>query len=47
MGPDTIVVRTVLLNGAKQLKPSAEIYGKAKFGWEPEIATTFETLPPS
>lgn len=47
MGPDTIVVRTVLLNDGKSFKPSAEIFGKAKMAWEPESAKTFETLPPS
>jgi len=49
MGEDTIVLRTGLLaegiNGT--LKPAAEIYGKARLGWAPEVAQTFETLPPS
>jgi hypothetical protein len=40
MGPDTIVLRTIL-------KPAAEIYGKARFGWEKEVAQTFDTMPPS
>lgn len=44
---DKIVVRTVLLNGGKEFKPSAEIFGKAKMSWEPEVAKTFEMLPPS
>ena len=47
MGPDTIVVRTILLDGGKGLDVGAEIYGKAKLSWEKEIATTFDTLPPS
>lgn len=45
MGPDTIVLRTGLLT--TQFEPKAEIYGKARFGWEKEVAQTFETLPPS
>ncbi|KAL9090944.1 MAG: hypothetical protein Q9159_001687 [Coniocarpon cinnabarinum] len=47
MGPDTIVIRTILLQGGKDFSPSAEIFGKAKMKWEPESAKTFETLPPS
>jgi len=48
MGPDTIIARTVLLGEAGQkFQPGAEIYGKAKMPWEKEVATTFETLPPS
>ena len=47
MGPDTIVVRTVLLDNGTKFKPSAEIYGKAKMSWEPEVAKTFDMLPPS
>jgi len=46
MGPK-VVVRTVLLDGGKDWKPHAEIYGKAKMNWEKEVAHTFETLPPS
>ena len=46
MGDDKYILRTVLLDKASELKPAAEIYGKAKFGWEPEIAQTFEVLPP-
>ena len=41
-----VVVRTILLDGAKSWKPAAEIYGKAKLAWEPEVAQTFELLPP-
>lgn len=44
---DKIVVRTVLLDGGKDFKPAAEIFGKAKMSWEPEVAKTFDTLPPS
>lgn len=47
MGPDTIVVRTVLLEGGKDFKPQAEIFGKGKMAWEPESAQTFDTMPPS
>ena len=48
MGPDTVIARTILLpEGRKNFGVGAEIYGKAKLGWEKEIAQTFETLPPS
>ncbi|CAI6334691.1 unnamed protein product [Periconia digitata] len=49
MGDDTIVLRTGLLKEGLDgtLKPAAEIYGKARLGWEKEVANTFETLPPS
>lgn len=47
MGPDTIILRTVLVDGGKDFRPLAEIYGKAKMAWEPESAQTFETMPPS
>lgn len=46
MGPDTIVVRTSLLDQGSSFTPGAEIYGKAKMPWEKEVAQTFETLPP-
>lgn len=50
LGDDKIVLRTILLDqgglGAG-FKPAAEIYGKARFGWEKEVAQTFETMPPS
>jgi len=46
MGPDTIVVRTILLDGGMKFKPAAEIFGKAKMPWEPQVAETHETLPP-
>ena len=48
MGPDTIIARTALLQEGREKFPvGAEIYGKAKLSWEKEIATTFDTLPPS
>ncbi|OQO14238.1 hypothetical protein B0A48_01114 [Cryoendolithus antarcticus] len=48
MGPDTIIARTgVPAEARKSFPVGAEIYGKAKLSWEPEIAQTFETLPPS
>jgi len=46
MGPDTIVVRTSLLDQGNQFTPGAEIYGKVRMPWEKEVAKTFETLPP-
>lgn len=48
MGPDKIVIRTGMFpQGLKEFKPAAEIFGKAKLAWEPEIAQTFDTMPPS
>jgi len=48
MGPDSIVLRTGLLDrGIKEFQPVAEIFGKAKLPWEKEVATTFDTMPPS
>ncbi|KAI9728504.1 MAG: hypothetical protein M1834_007642 [Cirrosporium novae-zelandiae] len=47
MGPDTYIARTLMVDGGDQLKPSAEIFGKARLTWLPEVAKTFETVPPS
>ncbi|EHK96206.1 hypothetical protein M7I_8114 [Glarea lozoyensis 74030] len=44
---DKVVVRTGLLESAAKMKPAAEIYGKARYGWEKEVAQTFDTMPPS
>jgi len=44
---DNIVVRTILLDSGKSLKPGAEIFGKARLLWEKEVAQTFDTMPPS
>ncbi|KAL8795850.1 MAG: hypothetical protein Q9195_001730 [Heterodermia aff. obscurata] len=44
---DNIVVRTGLLQGTKGFKAAAEIYGKDRLGWQPEVAHTFEGPPPS
>ena len=46
-GPDTIVLRTVLLEKGKAFEPAAEIYGKERLTWVKEVATTFDVLPPS
>lgn len=46
MGPETIVVRTALLDQGSSFTPAAEIYGKVRLPWEKEVAHTFETLPP-
>jgi len=43
---DKYILRTVLLPKLKNNPVHAEIFGKAKMTWEPEIATTFDTLPP-
>ena len=48
LGDDKIVLRTVLLDGpGAGFKPAAEIFGKARFAWEKEVAETFEVMPPS
>jgi len=47
LGPDTIILRTSLLDKSRDLPVAAEIFGKRKFGWEKEVAETFETMPPS
>jgi len=44
---DKIVVRTSLLQGSKNFKVAAEIFGKDRFTWQPEVAHTFEGPPPS
>ena len=46
MGPDKIIVRTVLLEGGKSFTPHAEIYGKARLPWQKEITQTFDLMPP-
>jgi len=43
---DKYVIRTILLDEGKDLKPAAEIWGKARLAWQPEVATTFALLPP-
>ena len=45
MGPDSIVARTILLEGGKDFEVSAEIFGKDKLGWEKEVATTYKVMP--
>jgi hypothetical protein len=49
MGDDKIVLRTGLLKEGIDgtIKPAAEIFGKAKLGWLPKVAETYDTLPPS
>jgi hypothetical protein len=44
---DKIICRTILLKGGENFQPAAEIYGKAKLKWVPEVAVTFDVLPPS
>jgi hypothetical protein len=46
MGPDKIILRTVLLQKGMDFDPAAEIYGKDKMKWEKEVAHTFEVVPP-
>jgi len=43
---DKYVIRTILLDDGAKYKPAAEIWGKARLPWQPEVATTFELLPP-
>ncbi len=43
---DKYVVRTSLLKGGKDMKPVAEVYGKDRAEWMPEVAQTFEQGPP-
>jgi len=43
---DKLIARTILLDNGKDLKPGAEIFGKARLPWEVEVAQTFETTPP-
>lgn len=49
MGPDKLVVRTVFLEGHREFKVPAELYGKDRFSWQKEVdgAHTFEEAPPS
>ncbi|KAN0112792.1 Mss4-like protein [Hyaloscypha variabilis] len=44
---DKIVVRIILLDQGKSLKPSAEVFGKDRLPWEIEVAQTFQVMPPS
>lgn len=45
--PDKIILRTALLSKGKEFEPHAEVYGKDRLSWEKEVATTFDTMPPS
>lgn len=42
---DKIVIRTALLDGGKGFKVAAEIFGKDRLGWQPELAKTFPGPP--
>ena len=44
---DKVVIHTGLLEGGKDFKPSAEIYGVVRYPWVAEVAKTFDTVPPS
>ncbi|KAL8918683.1 MAG: hypothetical protein Q9208_007244 [Pyrenodesmia sp. 3 TL-2023] len=44
---DKYVVRTGMLEGAKDWKVALEIFGKDRLGWAPEVAKTVEGPPPS
>jgi len=47
MGPDTIVLRTALLDGAKDFPVAAEIFCKDMYKWESKIASATFDGPPS
>jgi hypothetical protein len=47
MGPDTIILRTILLEKSKDFGAAAEVYGKDRLAWEKEVAHTFDVMPPS
>ncbi|KAK3170145.1 hypothetical protein OEA41_009531 [Lepraria neglecta] len=44
LGPK-IVVRTGLLQGSKKFPVAAEIFGKDRLSWQPELAKTFSGPP--
>ena len=46
--PDMVIARTGLIDPSGQagFKPAAEVYGKDRYKWEPEIAQTYEVMPP-
>ena len=47
LGDDKIVLRTGLLGkGIKEFKPAAEIFCKDRLGWEKEVASSFDVMPP-
>ncbi|KAF2095428.1 hypothetical protein NA57DRAFT_44429 [Rhizodiscina lignyota] len=50
LGPDTIVLRTGLLDGAKDFPVAAEIFCKDMYKWESKVApagASFDITPPS
>ena len=42
---DKIVIRTGLLEGSKKFPVAAEIFGKDRLSWQPELAKTFSGPP--
>ncbi|KAF2422088.1 hypothetical protein EJ08DRAFT_487322 [Tothia fuscella] len=44
---DKVILRTALLEKAGSFEPAAEVYGKDRYKWEKEVATTFNVMPPS
>ncbi|KAK0509099.1 hypothetical protein JMJ35_008470 [Cladonia borealis] len=42
---DKVIVRTSLLQGAKKFPVAAEIFGKDRLSWQPELAKTFQGPP--
>jgi len=49
MGPGKVVIRGSLLKDSDEWgKPAAEVYGKDKAEWQPQVGgAIFETVPPS
>ncbi|KAL1982955.1 hypothetical protein VTN96DRAFT_642 [Rasamsonia emersonii] len=50
VNPSKYVIRTALLEGSKDWKPSAEIYAKDRYHWQPAVApkgAVFQTGPPA
>ncbi|KAL2010926.1 hypothetical protein VTN00DRAFT_3644 [Thermoascus crustaceus] len=50
VNPSKVVIRTALLEGAKDWKPAAEIYAKDTYRWQPAVAApgaVFQTGPPA
>ena len=47
MGPEMVLARTSLLEGSKDFPVAMEVYGKLRLNWQPELAKTFEVVPPT
>ncbi|KAF2404064.1 hypothetical protein EJ06DRAFT_470566 [Trichodelitschia bisporula] len=47
LGPDTIVVKTVHVDGGLAFVPAVEIFGVCRQPWQKEIGLTFDNMPPA